>query len=87
VKNKRDDFFDIWLLWSIGSYANGAPMISLCGVYTSASGAAKGAKTVKEMAKSHRVPDGVVPCQKVRTEKRTANHTYGADMFLIDSIL
>lgn len=75
--------FDIWLLWSVGRYANGFPMINLRGVYTSEEAANRGAAMVMEWAKGqgHEAPSrGVSMCDSVSIEKRSANHTYGASM-------
>ena len=81
MKKLNNDQQKIWLVWSIGHYANGHPLIDLRGVYSSKRQAKIGAKMVKDWAKNiEKIEHGISVCERVDIEERISNHTYGISM-------
>uniref|UniRef100_A0A6M3JCE5 Uncharacterized protein n=2 Tax=viral metagenome TaxID=1070528 RepID=A0A6M3JCE5_9ZZZZ len=72
---------DIWLVWSVGRYANGFPMIDLRAVCTSEESANLRKGIVEDWARRETRPfNGVILCESVNIEKRITNHAYGVCM-------
>lgn len=79
--------FDIWLLWSVGHYANGFPMITLRGVYSTEEAAKRGAEIVMSFKKGCEKDNrGIVYTEYTNIEKRQANHTYAASMIELNHL-
>ena len=82
-----DALFDIWLLWSVGKYANGFPLIELRGVYTTEPKAKIGEKIAMEWSNKQSALSGKVEiCNRTFIEKRSINHTYAVQMRLLDHL-
>lgn len=69
----------IWLVWTIGEYANGCPWVELRCIYTDEERAERVAQDIR----LHEIPRYVksgLHIKRVHVEKRVTNHKYGGEM-------
>ena len=75
----------IWLVWTIGTYANGCPWVELRAVYTNvrrAHGIADAIRDYEIPQQSKRGPQ----MNRVHVEKRVTNHKYGGEMMEVAAV-
>jgi hypothetical protein len=70
----------VWLVWSVGSYANGVPCVDLRAVCTSRASAIEKTKMILDWAKGRN--DLLV--RRTEIEERRIDHCYGLEMQLIN---
>ena len=69
----------LWLVWTIGHYANGCPWVELRCIYTNNKIAKRIAKTIEDY-EIPKQPKNGPKIERVYVEERVSNHPYGADM-------
>lgn len=72
--------YRIWLVWAIGIYVNGQPLVDLRAVCTRESQAKEKSRMILEWAKTNN--EGL-QVRRVEIEERITDHCYGLEMQLV----